>query len=130
MLRILDGDLESAQRRTEDGRKMAAEMRLAGPLPQSADLDRKDPRARVQERPALQPARAIRHLAGKEPLRASVEPAERVRVLVRRRGERKGRMAREPERVVDESAQIGGTLHLSLLERRLQPGGMDESAGR
>ena len=130
LLHLVERNLEGTQRRTEDGREVLAETRLASAFAQDRDPGGKDPRARVEKSAPLQPARAVRDLAGKERVRPRIEKPERSRIVVRRGGERQGRMARKPERVVDESAQICRILDLSLLERRLEPRRMDECARR
>ena len=86
------------------GREMAAEMQPGSLLPQRRQLGREDPCARVEERPPLQPAGAVRNLAGKEGVRPGIERWQRIRILVRARGEGKRGMTSEPDRVEDESA--------------------------
>ena len=87
LLRLLQRNVEGAKRHAEDGREMAAEMQPGSLLPQRRQLGREDPCARVEERPPLQPAGAVRNLAGKEGVRPGIERWQRIRILVRARGE-------------------------------------------
>ena len=114
---------------TEHGRVVLPQLGRLDRFAQRRELFRKNPGAGVQKRSALRPAGPIGDVVRQEEVGSAIQAGQGDWNVVSSGHQRQAKVARLPEGISEEGAQLGGVDEL-LLRRGLEAARMSEASGR